>query len=301
MSVVTTATASRRRGWAALLKSFLLEARPIVLVLFVMRFMVGALESTGAMSVSRLSLGALAWTFVTAGIYLTNASSDVEADVINRKNRPLANGQLTTREVNAAALVSFGVSVTCAASLGAGSLAIVSLMAILGTYYSVGWPRPGKAHYATAAATITVGIFLPYVAGSLANSGSISSPSLWTGIVFAIWAAIAGMSKDFADVEGDRSTGRRTLPVSLGLRSSAFATGGLAGVFAILLLAIGNRVVPTDGTVVLVAGVCAFAAACAVIGARGRQTQAVGLPYRIFVLTQITANTAIAVVAIGSY
>lgn len=266
------------------------ESRPVVLTLAGLRFVAGVLISTDAPPGLDVAVACLAWILVTAGIYLTNASSDVLADIVNHKRRPLARGLITRGQVNAGAACAFAAAMFIGSLFGPAFLIVVASMGTIGVLYSIG-PRPGKSHFLSTGLIVATGIFLPYVGGSLAAHGEIRPPALIGGIVCGCWAGVASLSKDFADLAGDKASGRITLPVLLGLRkASRIAAGGST---AIALLALFFTFVPgLKGLWVLWFGTCAFAAACVALSRSQNAPFSLGTPYRIFMMTQLSTNSA---------
>lgn len=272
------------------------ESRPLVLTLAIMRFAAGVLVPTGTEPSRGAGAAGLAWILVTAGIYLTNASSDVVADTVNHKQRPLARGLISRRQVNAGAAWAFAGAVVLGAVLGPAFLTILTSMAAMGIYYSIG-PRPGKNHFLSTALIVAAGIFLPYAAGSLAAHGEIKETSIIVGILCGCWAAVASISKDFPDVAGDRVTGRTTLPVAVGLERAWKITAGSSAAVALLTLSCTLVFPGLQGLWVLSAGAAVFASSCIALLRRQNTPASLRTPYRIFMMIQIFTNVALIVLA----
>jgi 4-hydroxybenzoate polyprenyltransferase len=271
------------------------ESRPIVLLLAGIRFAAGVLLSEGPLPGPEPVLAGLAWLLVTAGIYLTNASADIVADTINRKQRPLAQGMLTKRQVDLAAVFSFAGATLLGLYIGPAFLAVLSFMGFIGVYYSVG-PRPGKNHFLSAGAIVAVGIGLPYIGGSLAANGDVQPSSMAAAILFGCWAAGASISKDFADVSGDKADGRKTLPVVLGPKAASWIAATSSVAIAVAVPHIALKSPQLGGLWVLPFGSLVFAVACVVL-AISRDAVSAGTPYRVFMMTQLAANGALIILA----
>ncbi|QCW78327.1 hypothetical protein EQG64_15855 [Streptomyces sp. S6] len=86
------------RPVARTVRDCLREARPLVQVMFVLRFVTGALLTASAahhrVDLVHLLLGAVAWWAATVSVYIFNGVSDLREDRANRSERPLASGQL---------------------------------------------------------------------------------------------------------------------------------------------------------------------------------------------------------------
>src|SRR5918998_4158664 len=91
----------RCRRSAGVFYRCLLESRPAVQGIFLLRFLVGATFAgplfSGAVNFS-LWGGAAIWVCVTLSVYILNGVMDVEEDQINGSSRPVASGKLTVRQ-----------------------------------------------------------------------------------------------------------------------------------------------------------------------------------------------------------
>lgn len=271
------------------------ESRPVVLVLATMRFAAGAVIAEGSVPGPKSLVACVAWLLVIAGIYLTNASADVVADTINRKPRPLAQGMLSKRQVNRGAARSFAGAAIIGFHVGPTFLVLVTIMAVLGIFYSLG-PRPGKNHFIPTGLIVGCGITLPYLSGSVAAHGEIRPAALIVGIVLGCWAALAGISKDFADIAGDLADGRRTVPVAIGCRkASLIAALGSASIAAAVPV-LGMFISHPGGLWVLPVGALAFTVSCLRLSFE-QSAISPAAPYRVFMMTQLATNGALLLVA----
>ncbi|MYR39288.1 hypothetical protein GTX14_28195 [Streptomyces sp. SID4944] len=136
------------RPVARTVRDCLREARPLVQVMFVLRFVTGALLTASAahhrVDLLHLLLGAVAWWAATVSVYIFNGVSDLREDRANRSERPLASGQLgesaARRAVALTALA--GLVFGCAAGWEVAESAAVFL--VLGYVYSAP-PSPPSA------------------------------------------------------------------------------------------------------------------------------------------------------------
>ena len=110
-------------------------------------------------------------------------------------------------------------------------------------------------------------------------------------VLMAAWMAVAGNTKDLGDVAGDRAAGRRTLPVSLGIRRAAWATA-----IACCVVGVAGLFIPS--VVARVVAACLLAAALVMIGlaAYGRSLETKRM-YAVFMVSQVVSNLVIVVVA----
>lgn len=270
------------------------EARPIVQVIFQLRFITGvAFAADGsAPRLAGIAAGAMAWLCATWSIYLLNGVCDQTEDRRNGLSRPLCTGELP---LPTARLI---VRLLALAALGTGALvswrftAMVALMLCLGWVYSAG-PRPQKAHAAGFAVVVTAGGLATYLAGWYSARGNVvPGREFWTlAIVMSLWMGLAGNTKDLDHVRGDRAAGRRTLPLLVGDTAARWAIAGLTlalGVTALMLTATGSlELLPA--AVVLLAGAGAVAASLAAAGP-GNPAGARRRPYRTFMITQYATH-----------
>jgi 4-hydroxybenzoate polyprenyltransferase len=281
------------------------EARPIVQVVFQLRFIVGAAFAVDGSStrLASIAVGATAWLCATWSIYLLNGVCDQTEDRRNGLSRPLSTGELP---LSAARLM---VRLLALAALGTGALVswrvtvLVALMLGLGWIYSAG-PRPQKAHVAGFAVVVTAGGLATYLAGWYSAGGSgVPGREFWTlAVVMSLWMGLAGNTKDLDHVRGDRAAGRRTLPLLLGDAAARGAIAGLTvalGMAALMLTATRSPgLLPATG--VLMAGAGAVAVSLAAAGP-GHPAGARRRPYRTFMITQYAVHAMILAVMFVPY
>lgn len=298
------------------------EARPVVQLIFQLRFLVGALlglassAAAGRFSGSALfgiGVGAAAWLCATWHVYLLNGICDQIEDRHNGSGRPLASGALSMPVARAvvAALAVLAVGLGAAVSLPL-AVAVVTMLG-LGWAYSAG-PHPQKANVVGFVAVVTAGGLLTYLAGWLAavggtrsgGSGGLAAPDLPAGPsvlplvalagAMSLWMSLGGMTKDLSDVAGDRVAGRRTLPVVLGDRRArrlmaVLVIGVGVGFGALAVWAVPVLRVAAG---VLLAGAGAVAFCLATRTSRGHRGR-LRLPYRMFMTTQYAVHGVVLV------
>src|SRR5271165_4150753 len=275
-----------RLGWR--------EARPIVQIIFQLRFATGAAFAVHDFPchLGVLALGAIAWLCATWGVYLFNGICDQTEDRRNELSRPLCTGELqmpvARRMVMCLALCALcvGAIISWLFSL------LVMLMICLGWVYSAG-PEPQKKHAAGFAVVVTSGGLVTYLAGWFAAGGKgVPSREFWVlALAMSLWMGLAGNTKDLSHVLGDRAAGRRTLPVLLGDCAARWVIAGMALALgtAVVALAVteARALLPTAG--ILLAGAATVAAS---LGSPrpGRLAGALRHPYRMFMMTQYAAH-----------
>lgn len=270
----------------------LLEARPAVQGIFLLRFLAGASFSgpllDGATTAS-LYAGAALWGCVTLSIYILNGVMDVEEDRINRSARPVARGDLTVAQAAAAAMIlaTLGLVGTLVLEMGWN----VTAMLALGWLYS-GPPLYLKRWPAGLAAVAILGGLLTYHAGYVANEAADGFSELGVfGGVMALWMGLVGQTKDLSDVEGDREAGRRSGPVAWGEDLARLLYSGIAFSLSAAYLVWAALYAPglLGSAAMLMLGALGVAAATLGPWSKGDRTKR-RRPYKVFMLTQYGAH-----------
>jgi 4-hydroxybenzoate polyprenyltransferase len=287
------------RTGARTLRMCLIEARPTVLVVFLLRYLVGCAFGAGPgvlAGLPRMAGGALVCQLAVCAIYLFNGVMDVDEDRINGSGRPIARGDLGTDTALSVAGSAAGLAIAGALAFGATMSLLVAVMLLVGYLYS-GPPLFLKRR--SSGTILVVGIIglLTYAAGLVASAGAdvprqrvlslaviAVAASLWMGLV-------GGPAKDLPDIPGDIAAGRRTLATVRGERLVRFVMAGAAVVLAVgfgaVVLTLG---LPLSGPAVtmlagaIVISVLSLGALSA--GSRARRRR----PYRAFMLTQYGLN-----------
>lgn len=260
------------------------EARPVVVLVFLLRFLVGALF-TGGMALSGSFVAAAAgWALVTISVYVLNGVTDVEGDRVNGSSRPLATGRMLQSTGQNA------VYFTALLALAAGLLVSPEFMAlqiaalILGGWYSVG-RYAAKDSPATAGLVVFLGGLLTYFAAMRASDGHLTTFAVTFALAMSSWMAIGCFLKDLPDVEGDALAGRRTLAIRFGPQK----VGWGAALSAVLISGAAVSSVEFHSHLVLPAFTLATGAVGLVlVMLSGRGTRR--MPYRVFMTTQYVVH-----------
>jgi 4-hydroxybenzoate polyprenyltransferase len=292
---------SNRKSSVSLLQPFatlmkcLEEARPAVLGIFLLRFIVATMVSTGRVSLAHTILGCVTWEAAILYVYLFNGVMDVREDRINQSGRPIARGVLpreTAARVSAGAMT---VALTGAAALGPATLCVVIVAIAVGWQYSAAPLCLKRRPIGAPAACLVLGL-TTYAASFFTQAGT-TQPDRWPEVllfafVMSAWMGLVGApAKDLSDTRGDAAAGRRTLAVLRGetdtRRLVAMCALGLAAVFvcAAVVLAPALR----WPSLILLAGALGVAAVSLTRlsqGGRSRQR----LPYRVFMATQYAVH-----------
>ena len=170
--------------------------------------------------------GSLMAAMLNASSNAINQIYDLEIDRINKPRRPLCTGALTMGEAWA-----FTVAAAVAAWLLAWLAApdgrrecfwIVLFTSVLVWAYSAP-PLRTKRHGIWANVTIAIprGLLLK-VAGWSTVKTVFGLEPWFIGAIFGLFVLGAGTTKDFADIEGDRAGGCKTLPIVYGVKKAAW-------------------------------------------------------------------------------
>lgn len=279
----------------------LAEARPIVLVIFFLRFHAGVALGANAVGQgypARTLLCAVSWMLAIFSIYVFNGVMDVQEDRVNGSRRPIASGALS-REVAARIAVCAAVlAIAIPIEAGLPTAWTVPLVILLGYLYS-GPPWFLKRRPVAAALTGGLGGLLTYHAGFTAYAETAWIQCGSVGLVFAVgmssWMALVGcLTKDLADVEGDATAGRRTMAVVCGASTVRFAASAAALGLATLFLLIALRYAPALMLAALVLLIGAIAVTLVNLrrppdGCRSEQRR----PYNAFMVTQVAVHLSV--------
>ncbi|KAL9462799.1 hypothetical protein AB3S75_000744 [Citrus x aurantiifolia] len=185
-----------------------------------------------------------------------NQLSDIAIDKVNKPNLPLVSGDISIGEAIAIAVISTLTSLAMGVMLRSPPLVIALILrCILGAAYSIDLPLlRWKASPLMAAVAIVIGnginnvlpYFLHVQKYVLGRPVVFTKPLLFAVAFSAIFSIVLSFLKDIPDVEGDKKSGIRTLPVilgkervlsmSTGILLMAYASAALAGVFSPILL-----------------------------------------------------------------
>ncbi|WP_318243771.1 UbiA family prenyltransferase [Oerskovia gallyi] len=156
---------------------------------------------------------------------------DARRDVaVQRTDKPVVAGLVTTRQVHAAALVAAGLCVVL--SLATGIVAgLVHLVAVASAWSYNAWLKSTVWSWAPYA--VSFGLLPLFVV--LAGPGRAAAP--WAMTATALLGVGAHVANTLPDLEDDRATGIRGLPHRLGrTRASVLAPTVLVAAVAVVVL-----------------------------------------------------------------
>jgi 4-hydroxybenzoate polyprenyltransferase len=215
-------------------RSYLELARPFTLVAPALGFFSGAITAVGAAPAEAWSagllvpplIGAVMAAVFNAGSNALNQIYDLEIDRVNKARRPLPSGRLSVGQAWTFTAVAYALTLVLAwvvAPGGRHECFWIVAMAVVATYvYSVP-PFRTKQYGLWANITIAIprGVLLKVAGWSSVKTAAGVEP-WFIGGIFGLFLLGASTTKDFADMEGDRRGGCRTLPILYGVRRAAW-------------------------------------------------------------------------------
>jgi len=222
-------------GGVSAVRAYTELARPFTLMPPVLGFVSGAVTAWGsghqrppltAEVLLPVALGALMAAVLNAGSNAINQIYDLAIDRVNKPKRPLPSGALSMRQAwafTAAAYVVAWVLAWLVAPGGRHECFWIVLVASVMTWMYSAPPFRTKRHGIWANVTIAIprGVLLK-VAGWSAVKTILGLEPWYIGAIFGLFLLGASTTKDFADIEGDRADGCKTLPILYGVRKAAW-------------------------------------------------------------------------------
>jgi 4-hydroxybenzoate polyprenyltransferase len=155
-----------------------------------------------------------------------NQIYDFEIDRINKPKRPLPSGRLSIGEAWLITLASFAAAFVLAWNVAPGGrhecFWMVVAAAVITTLYSVPPLRTKRLGiWANVTIAIPRGVLLKVAGWSSVKTAAGLEP-WFLGAIFGLFLLGATTTKDFADMDGDRRGGCRTLPIQFGVTRAAW-------------------------------------------------------------------------------
>jgi 4-hydroxybenzoate polyprenyltransferase len=215
-------------------RTYLEFSRPFTLIAPALGFFSGAITAIGATPPEPWSLavlvppliGSLMAAVLNAASNGLNQIYDLNIDRINKPKRPLPTNRITIRDAWTFTLIAYAVALILAwlvAPGGRHECFWLVLVALLITYAYSAPPLRTKRLGIWANVTIAIprGVLLK-VAGWSAAKTIVGLEPWYIGSIFGLFLLGATTTKDFADMEGDRRDGCRTLPIQYGVSRAAW-------------------------------------------------------------------------------
>jgi 4-hydroxybenzoate polyprenyltransferase len=227
-------TSSVAAPGSSALRAYIDLARPFTLVAPALGFVSGALTAIGAAPREPWSpalltapfIGAVMAALLNAGNNALNQIYDLDIDRVNKPKRPLPSGRLTIAQVWWFTNITYALAMVLAwlvAPNGRHECFWLVAIAVVCTYlYSVPPFRTKRLGiWANVTIAIPRGVLLK-VAGWSSVKTVVGLEPWYIGCIFGLFLLGATTTKDFADMEGDRRGGCRTLPIQYGVRRAAW-------------------------------------------------------------------------------
>lgn len=178
---------------------------------------------TGVFDPLSITLIALIFGTLMGGFFSLDSVKDIEADKINKPNRPLPSGRLSKSQAKIFVITLFSLNVLLTLvlyvfkpSLQTVILSILSLT--LAISYSLP-PTLSRIPLLSNAVLASLFTIFPILAGwTLFNPFERAPFSIIGALFFVAWGDI----EDLEDIEGDKLMGIKTIPIWMGARKAAF-------------------------------------------------------------------------------
>ena len=223
-------------------------ARPFTLVAPALGMFTGSVIALGASPAiplspwiaAKIGLGTLMAAVLNAASNTLNQVTDLEADRINKPDRPVPAGRVAPEEALRLSGWLYVTAFVLATFVGPQCTLLAGTAAVLTVLYSAPPFRLKAVPYlANLVIAIPRGVLLKVAGWSCVRDFGRMEP-WYIGAIFGLFLLGATTTKDFADIRGDRAAGFRTLPVVLGTRRAAWLTAPFL-VLPFLLIPYGLR------------------------------------------------------------
>jgi len=216
------------------MKPYFELGRPFTLVAPALGFLSGALTAVGAAPPETWSLGLMVPPILgsvmaatlNAGNNALNQIYDLEIDRVNKPKRPLPSGRLNITQAWIFTAITYLAALVLAWLVAPGGrhecFWLVAIAVVCTFIYSV---PPLRTKRLGIWANITIAIprgTLLKVAGWSSVKTIFGVEPWYIGAIFGLFLLGATTTKDFADMEGDRRGGCRTLPIQYGVQRAAW-------------------------------------------------------------------------------
>ena len=216
------------------MKRYIDLARPFTLVAPALGFLSGAATAYGAAPregwhaglVAAPLIGSAMAALLNAGNNALNQIYDLDIDRVNKPKRPLPSRRLTIGQVWLFTAITYALALALAwlvAPQGRHECFwLVALAGVCTLLYSVPPFRTKRLGiWANVTIAIPRGVLLK-VAGWSSVKTVMGLEPWYIGAIFGLFLLGATTTKDFADMDGDRRGGCRTLPIQYGVRRAAW-------------------------------------------------------------------------------
>jgi geranylgeranylglycerol-phosphate geranylgeranyltransferase len=184
-----------------------------------------------SISTPQLALGFLTGFFVCAYSMVVNDIYDIEVDKVNRPERPIPSGRVSTQTASKVSMAVLAAGVAFSVlSLNPIAVAIAGVYAFLSWLYNSRAKKTGLAGNLIVASSLAI----PFIYGGAISGGSIVGSLL---LLMALTAFFSGVGREvvkaMADVDGDSKRDVNSIARSRGLRTAS-AIGAFFFILAVL-------------------------------------------------------------------
>jgi len=151
---------------------------------------------------------------ITMGIYISNDIADLEVDIYNQVNRPLAQGRVSKNDALLLSILFYLSGMIASYLINLLTSLICALGIILGIAYSFE-PLTLKKRFIVKHIAVASGAFIASAAGGAAVN-NLSSSILFAGFMCFLFGLASTIIFDLGDIMGDKISGRKTLPIVWG-------------------------------------------------------------------------------------
>jgi 4-hydroxybenzoate polyprenyltransferase len=215
---------------SARLRTYWTLARPFTLIAPALGMFTGSVIALGAYPgvpltpriALKIGLGTLMAAVLNAASNTLNQVTDLEADRINKPDRPIPSGAVGEGEALKLSGWLYVASFLLAAPVGPQCTLLAGTAAVLTVLYSAPPFRLKAVPYlANVVIAVPRGLLLKVAGWSCVRDFGRVEP-WYIGAIFGLFLLGATTTKDFADVRGDAAAGFETLPVVHGPRRAAW-------------------------------------------------------------------------------
>jgi 4-hydroxybenzoate polyprenyltransferase len=189
----------------------------------------------------KLSLAVFASAY---GFDICQQTTSVDEDTINRPSRPIPSGMLSIDGAAQRWCLSWIGSPIAMAAIGSVGLSCDLICTFAWVYFCYVWPRRQDWFSKNLFSAVCQVCFQRTCNDLILLHAPKSGGSFFLDTVIVLWLMATIHIQDFRDVEGDRKTGRKTLPVILGpsaLVLTRRVTAGILWSFATIIGVLGVR------------------------------------------------------------
>jgi len=209
-------------------------SRPFTLVAPALGFVSGGITAIGAAPPAPWQwpvvvyplIGGLMAAVLNAASNSLNQIYDFDIDRINKPRRPLPSGRLSRAAAWRFTLSMYAAAWTLAWFIAPGGRRACFWIVVAATLITVMYSAPPlrtKRYGIWANVTIAIPRGLLLKVAGWSSVKSVAGVEPWyIGAIFGLFLLGASTTKDFADIEGDRRGGCRTLPIQYGVRRAAW-------------------------------------------------------------------------------